>query len=62
MEREGEEHISEMDGQVSCNRGRRDISKPEITGATEEDGDRVGESRDRADLGRNSSKGVKPRS
>ena len=46
MERVGEEHISETDRQVSCYGGRRDISKPEITSALEEDGDGVGESKD----------------
>ena len=49
MERVGEEHIFEKDGQVSCNGGRRDKSKPESTGALEEGGDRVGESRDGVD-------------
>ena len=54
MERVGEEHISEMDRQVSCNGGRREISNPEITGASEEDGDGAGESKDGADPDRNS--------
>ena len=39
--------------------GRREISNPEITGASEEDRDKAGESKDGADPGRNSSKGVK---
>ena len=59
-ERVGEEHISETDGQVSFNRSRREILNPETTGASEEDGDRTGESKDGADPGRNSLKGVKP--
>ena len=48
-ERVGEEHISETEGQVSCNRGRRKTSKPMITSASEEGGDKVGESRDGVD-------------
>ena len=62
MERVGEEPTLETDGQVTCDRGRREISNPEITAASEEGGDRAGESKDGADPGRNSSKGVKPRS
>ena len=54
--------MSERDGQASCKEDRRDTSKPEITGALKEGEDRVGESREVADLGRNSPKGVKPRS
>ena len=60
MERVGEEYILETDGQVSCNKGRREISNPEITGASGEDGDRARESKDGADPGRNSPKEVKP--
>ena len=36
-EREGEDFISETQGQFSCKEGRREISKqPEITGSTEQ--------------------------
>ena len=49
MERVGEAHISETEGQVRCNRGRRETSKPEITGLLEEDKDRVGENWDGVD-------------
>ena len=37
-EREGEDFISETEWQVSCKEGRREISKPEITGSTEQGG------------------------
>ena len=40
MEREGEEHILETEGQVICNGGSIEMSKPEITGTLEEGGDR----------------------
>ena len=59
-DRIGEEHISEMEGQVSCNGGRREISNPEIRGASKEDRDGAGESKDEVVSGRNSLKGVKP--
>ena len=39
-EKVGEEHISETKGQVICNRGRREMSKPDITGMSEGGGDR----------------------
>ena len=55
-ERVGEEHISETEGQVICNGGRREMSKPDTTGTA--GGDR--ESKDGTDPGRKSSKGVKP--
>ena len=39
MEMKREKHISVTEGQVICNGGRREMSKPEITGTSEEGGD-----------------------
>ena len=39
MERVGEEHISEKEGLVICNRGRREMLKPDITGTSGGGGD-----------------------
>ena len=52
--RHGDRRAGELHG------GRREIPNPEITGALEEDRDGAGESKDGADPGRNSLKGVKP--
>ena len=52
-EREGKDFISETEGQVSCNGGRREISKPGLTGSSVQDGgwDRdVGETKAEADV------------